>query len=135
MGPEFLIDTNIAIASLGNQLPQDGATFIKAIPPAISFITQIELLGWYGVSADDLIPLTNFVDKSFVYTINPAITSQCIWLRQNHKIKTPDAIIAATALVHSLTLLTRNTGDFKKIGGLKLVNPFEIEDSLDTSAF
>jgi len=45
MGPEFLIDTNIVIASLGNQLPQEGTIFIKAIPPAISVITQIELLG------------------------------------------------------------------------------------------
>ena len=134
MGPEFLIDTNIAIASLGNKLPQEGAFFMKAIPPAISVITQIELLGWYGVSAVDLIPLTSFVDKSFIYPINPAITDKCIWLSQNHHIKTPDAIIAATALVHNLTLLTRNTGDFKRIEGLKFVNPFELEDSFDISA-
>jgi len=92
-------------------------------------------LGWYGVSADDLIPLANFVDKSFIYPINQAVTNQCIWLRQHYKIKTPDAIIAATAIVHSLTLLTRNTDDFKKIDGLNLVNPFEIEDSSDTLAF
>jgi len=32
----------------------------------------------------------------------------------------PDALIAATALVHSLTLHTNNTGDFKRVPGLRL---------------
>jgi predicted nucleic acid-binding protein len=47
-------------------------------------------------------------------------------LRKTHKIKLPDAIIAASALIYNLTLITRNTNDFKKIEGLKVVNPFEV---------
>jgi toxin FitB len=35
-----------------------------------------------------------------------------------------DAMIAATALVHNLTVVTRNVGDFERLG-LKVVNPFE----------
>jgi predicted nucleic acid-binding protein len=35
-----------------------------------------------------------------------------------------DAIIAATALVHDLSLVTRNEEDFKDIPGLRLVKPF-----------
>ena len=34
-------------------------------------------------------------------------------------------IIAATALEHDLSLVTRNTDDFQWIEGLTLVNPFE----------
>jgi predicted nucleic acid-binding protein len=40
-------------------------------------------------------------------------------------IDTMDALIAAIALAHSMTLATRNTGDFAGLG-LPLVNPFEI---------
>ncbi len=36
-----------------------------------------------------------------------------------------DAIIAATALVHGLELVTRNVDDFQHVSGLRLVNPFE----------
>ncbi|MCI0381209.1 MAG: hypothetical protein L0215_26795, partial [Gemmataceae bacterium] len=35
-----------------------------------------------------------------------------------------DSLIAATALVHDLTLATRNSKDFKK-AGVKVVDPFK----------
>ncbi len=35
-----------------------------------------------------------------------------------------DALIAATAVVHGLAVVTRNVGDFKPFG-VKLLNPFE----------
>ena len=44
-------------------------------------------------------------------------------IRRNHTIKLPDAIIAATADCENLTLVTRNTNDFKKLG-LALIDPF-----------
>ena len=39
-----------------------------------------------------------------------------------------DSLIAATALRHGLTVVTRNTTDFAK-AGVPLVNPFDAEDS------
>jgi len=127
MGQGFLIDTNIVITTLGNNLPLDGAAFIRTIPPNISVITQIELLGWHGVSATDLTPLTDFVNKATIFALDPPIVQQTIILRQYHKIKTPDAIIAATALIHGLTLISRNVSDFKQISQLQVVNPFELQ--------
>jgi toxin FitB len=38
--------------------------------------------------------------------------------------KLPDAIIAATALVHGCELVTRNVSDFAKIPGLSVFDPF-----------
>lgn len=36
-----------------------------------------------------------------------------------------DALIGATALVHGLTVATRNTRDFDRFAGLDIVNPWE----------
>ena len=128
MGQGFLIDTNIVIATLGNKLPADGEAFIKTIPPNISVVKQIELLGWFGVIASDLIQLTDFVNKATIFPLDPPVIQQTIILRQYYKIKTPDAIIAATALIHGLTLVSRNISDFKLIAQLQVINPFELAD-------
>jgi len=40
--------------------------------------------------------------------------------------KTPDAIIAATALCNGFILLSRNTSDFKQLQSLKVLNPYEV---------
>lgn len=122
----YLLDTNVVIASLNNVLPPGGAVFVNALDPAVSVMTQIELLGWYNVSSADLAPLQNFVGKATIFPLEAKAIEQSIRLRQQHKIKTPDAIIAATALVHNLTLLTRNLSDFKQIPGLGLINPFDM---------
>jgi predicted nucleic acid-binding protein len=37
----------------------------------------------------------------------------------------PDGLIAATALEHNLTVVTRNTKDFSHLPGLQLLNPWE----------
>ncbi|MEM6264058.1 MAG: PIN domain-containing protein [Bacteroidota bacterium] len=52
------------------------------------------------------------------YHFSESIVAQTISLRKHHKIKLPDAIIAATALVHNLTLITSNTADFHRVRGL-----------------
>lgn len=43
--------------------------------------------------------------------------------RTGQTIPIKDSLIAATALVHSLTVVTRNESDFKK-AGVKVLNPF-----------
>ncbi|AUD03719.1 PIN domain-containing protein [Spirosoma pollinicola] len=55
-----------------------------------------------------------------------AIIDACIGLRKNLKIKLPDAIIAATALVHGRTIIIRNTKDFQAIAGLTCINLHEL---------
>jgi predicted nucleic acid-binding protein len=41
-------------------------------------------------------------------------------LRRTVRMKAPDAIIAATALLESATLVTRNAGDFVRVPRLRL---------------
>lgn len=44
-------------------------------------------------------------------------------LRRTSGLRTPDALIAATALERQLVLVTRNTRDFQAARGVKLRNP------------
>lgn len=63
--------------------------------------------------------------SAFVFPINEDVVKKTIDIKRKHKIKLPDAVIAATAITYNLILVTRNTKDFDKIENLKLVNPHE----------
>lgn len=129
MGVKYLWDTNTAIYYLQQQFPSSAEQFIDSIlsdsSPAISVITEIELLCWKTATEKDLEVLHNFINDSLVFELEKDIKLKTADIRKAHKIKLPDAIIAATVLTHDLTLLTRNESDFKNIDGLNLVNPYE----------
>ena len=121
------MDTNVVIGFFDTTLPLAGQRFVLGLMPAISVITQIELFSSPNSSADELARLEQFVKAATIFNvIDEAIVQQTIAVRLQKKIKTPDAIIAATALAHGLTLLTRNTKDFKQLAGLSVINPFEL---------
>ncbi len=122
---QYLIDTNIVPDYFSVSFTSDGMalldTVIDAIPN-ISIITQIELLCWNSDNATE-INVQNFIADSRVLNINADVIFHCVGLRRGKKIKTPDAIIAATALAHGFTLITNNEKDFANIKGLKIINP------------
>ncbi len=61
-----------------------------------------------------------------VINLDKDTVDKVIEIRQNYKIKLPDAIIAATALINNLELVTANTADFLKIhNGLVVINPLK----------
>jgi len=127
MGQKYLMDSNAVIDFFIGSLPLNGKQLISSIEPAISVITQIELFCSNNINPQELLQLQKFVSIAIIYnTIDEAIVTQTINIRKAHKIKTPDAIIAATALVYNLTLITRNTTDFKNIDRLITVNPHEL---------
>ncbi|MCV5746123.1 PIN domain-containing protein, partial [Escherichia coli] len=59
-----------------------------------------------------------------IINISQDIAERSVALRQEYKLKLPDAIILATAQLHRLELITRNTKDFTGIPGV--VTPYEI---------
>ncbi len=125
MEQEFLMDSNVVIDYFGNKLPHKATSFINNLPAVISVITRIEILGWYNATPEQLHKLKNFVEQSVVYSLTEVVIQQTISLRQQYRIKLPDAIVAATALTQNKTLLTRNVNDFKNIPGLNLLNPWD----------
>lgn len=129
MGIKYLWDTNTAIYYLNQQFPPSAEKFmdrtLKDSIPAISVITEIELLCWKASSEKDLKILHDFVGDAMVFELEKDIKLKTANIRKTHKIKLPDAIIAATALTYDFTLLTRNVKDFKNISDLKVINPYE----------
>ena len=93
--------------------------------PNISVITQIEVLRYNAPKHAELI-LNDFVSECRIINLDEEIVEQTIAICKSKRIKLPDAIIAATALVHELTLITRNTADFKNIEGLETLDPYLI---------
>lgn len=69
--------------------------------------------------------LHGFINDALVIELEQSVKLKTADIRKAHRIKLPDAIIAATALVYDLALLTLNTVDFSNINGLKIVNPWE----------
>ena len=101
------MDTNAVIDFFNGSLPANGKKLISSIEPAISVITQIELFCSNNINAIELAQLQKFVSLATIYSnIDADIVTNTINIRKLHKIKTPDAIIAATANYHSAELLT-----------------------------
>ena len=121
-GDKFLIDTNIIIYLTQKRLKiSDFAK--KEDNFYISSITYIETLGYPFSSQDEETEITLFCDMFERIFLTKEIEKQTILIRKSLKIKLPDAIIAATAIVNNLTLVTHNMDDFKNIQGLNILNP------------
>ena len=128
MGKAYLLDTNTVIYFLDGALPQYALDFVterlNEDGSFISVITKIELLGWQAGSAKKLQDVKNFVEDSDVISLTDAVVDKTVEIKRTSKIKLPDAVIAATAIVHDFTLISRNDDDFRKVPGLKYINPF-----------
>jgi hypothetical protein len=129
MGIKYSWDTNTVIYYLQQQFPPSAEKFMDNLLieayPVISAITEIELLCWKSATEKDIEVLRSFIDDAVVIGLEQPIKYKTADIRKKHKIKLPDAIIAATAIIYELTLISRNISDFKDIKGLKLINPWD----------
>jgi len=123
MGQEYLIDTNTVIDYFAQQLPPNAVSLIDNIIPHISVINRIELLGWPNATTADIAILTSFIDDCVVFELDEDVIVKTIEIRKHFKLKLGDAIIAATAFINNLTLLSRNLADFNKVTGLYVIDP------------
>ena len=63
------------------------------------------------------------LEAATVYPVDEIVAEKAVEIRRQGKVKLADAVIAATALSHSLQLATRNAEDFKQIKGLQVLDP------------
>ena len=126
---KYLIDTNAVIDYLGELMPDKALKFIDKIIDDefyLSVINKIELLGFAQLTIDEEQKIQLLIDSSQVIELTNDIVNKTIALRKNIKIKLPDGIIAASASVHNLAIVTRNTDDFDKIQELEIINPYQL---------
>lgn len=108
-GLKYLLDTNIIIGLLKQSQPV--ITYLNQLAPALdecaySAITRMELLGFPSITEQEEHAIQQVLDAMQYLALDQAIEDLAIQLRRTSGLKLPDAIIAATALMHQLTLLT-----------------------------
>jgi len=121
-GKTYILDTNIIIYLSQERLRiSDIAT--KGDSLCLSIITYMESLGYQFKSKEDEIIVNSLCNSCDIINLTKQITEKTIDVRKQFKIKLPDAIIAASAMVNNAVLVTANIKDFKMIDGISLINP------------
>jgi predicted nucleic acid-binding protein len=119
MEQQYLVDSNTIIDYVGNKMPNKSLLLLDGYFNdnfSLSIISKIEVLG-FNDSSDELKRLASFIDLANIIYVDEVIASKTIELLKVYKIKLPDAIIAATAVVYNFVLVSRNISDFKKLMG------------------
>jgi predicted nucleic acid-binding protein len=101
--------------------------FIADHAPAVSAVSYVEVLGYHQLDDQERQYLEEFFRLARVLPLSQAVLDQAVALRQQRRMSLGDALVAGTALVHGLALVTRNVDDFQWIQGLSLLNPFDVE--------
>ncbi|MEH2491883.1 type II toxin-antitoxin system VapC family toxin [Bradyrhizobium sp. AZCC 2230] len=135
----FLLDTNV-ISELRrpDKADRNVVAWANAVPAANFFMSVISILeielGARLIERKDAAQgavLRAWIDDQVlarfegrILVIDTAVAQRCAELHVPNPRAERDALIAATALVHGLTVVTRNVGDFEPTG-VPLLNPWD----------
>lgn len=135
----FLLDTNVVSELRKTQADPALVAWARSVPAYKLYISAITLLeietGILRLERRDpgqAAPLRNWLEVHVmaafagrVLSVDGAVARRCARLHVPDRSNECDALIAATALVHDMTVVTRNTRDFAFSGALVL-NPWEL---------
>lgn len=127
-GNRYLFDTNFVIYYLNAQ-PKAQAFFDQLAGGSfsISVMTRLELLSHPGITADDEEAIQEFIDRVAVLPLVRDVEKNAILIRRATRAKTPDAIIAASAICLDATLVTSDKVlASTSYPGLRIINPMSL---------
>ena len=105
---KVVFDTN---ALLGFLKKYGGFFDVSALFPEtdlfVSEITEIELLSFWNISAQEEADILRLLSDVVIIPVIPEIKRETIAFRRASRCKTPDAIIAATAIILDAVLVTQ----------------------------
>lgn len=118
----FLIDSNIIIYSY---LPeyQYLRELITSDLSYVSEVSRVEVLGYHKLKDEEQRYFNDIFSLVTVILPSQEVFDKAIHIRKEFNLTLGDSLIASTGLVYSLTVYTRNVGDFEKIIDLNCVNP------------
>ncbi|MEQ8538316.1 MAG: type II toxin-antitoxin system VapC family toxin [Coleofasciculus sp. D1-CHI-01] len=128
MNNSYLLDTNILIYYFNDE---------PAVQPIFEEIQVGDAIGGYcPISWVELLCYPNLTEaeanlmREFLRTLRCVLLTEAVLdgaaeIRRNYRVRLADALIAACALTQDFTLVTRNVDDFRRIDGLRILNPFE----------
>jgi toxin FitB len=105
----YLLDTNILIYHLKGDIPESEIERLECILKRsflVSVITKVEFLGWRKHTVDGFLKAQEFLRHAAIIPVDSDLADLAIELRRNSNIKLADALIAATALLNDLVLVT-----------------------------
>jgi len=117
-GNKIFVDTNIILYLLGGD--KTIAELLNGKQIYLSFISQLELLGYSKNTKKELKIIRELLDQCVIIDINDEIKEMVIDLKRKYRFKLPDGIIIATAIYLDLPLLTADQ-EFKKAEQLNLI--------------
>lgn len=127
----MLCDSNILIYA-ADPLDTVCLPYAENSIASISSVSRIEALGFpgfNGLTQEEALRLEEIIGSMVELSLDENVILRAIEIRRQKRISLADAVIAATALAHAVPLVTTNTGDFKHIAGLQLINPFDTPKS------
>jgi predicted nucleic acid-binding protein len=120
----ILLDSNILIGYLnGNEniIKKLLAYRQDEVILFISAITVTEVLALASLTLGEIKIIETFLSEFVILSVTGNIAKQAATLRRRHKISVPDALIASTAQLHLIPLITADV-QLHKIPRLKTIN-------------
>jgi len=117
-GNSIILDTNSVLYLLSGD--ETVADFLNDKTVFLSFISELELLGYKGISTGDLSKIKDLLADSTIIDINSEIKRIVIEIRKNKRLKLPDAIIAATSRYLDIPFMTSDK-NLTKLRGINIL--------------
>jgi predicted nucleic acid-binding protein len=92
-----------------------------ATPIYVATLTETELFSYQKLEIEEAVLIENFLRKITRVSLDSQIARGAAVIRRMYGLRLADSIIAATAGFTNSTLVTRNSEDFHKVPGLRLL--------------